>query len=93
MLQFPPRIARSFLMVLTVALLLPVASAQASEVVKLARLVITGKRISAEPPRQPAAPEPEAIGKPGQPQLQPLESQHGDSPQIVAEHKAALRVL
>jgi hypothetical protein len=40
---------------LAVALLLPAAPAQASEVVKLARLVITGKRLSAEPPPAPAA--------------------------------------
>ncbi|MET0519940.1 MAG: hypothetical protein ABW005_14045 [Burkholderiaceae bacterium] len=52
---------------LAVALLLPGASAQASEVVKLARLVITGKRISAEPPRQLPATEPEAGTKPSAP--------------------------
>ncbi|WP_343628013.1 hypothetical protein [Roseateles sp.] len=37
------------------ALLVPMAPAQASEVVKLARLVITGKR---QPSRPPAAPQP-----------------------------------
>jgi hypothetical protein len=42
---------------LAVALLLPAAPAQASEVVKLARLVITGKRLSAEPPPAPAPAE------------------------------------
>jgi hypothetical protein len=44
---------RSRLVALSAALLptllLPAAPAQASEVVKLARLVITGKRLSAEP--------------------------------------------
>ena len=37
------------------ASLVPVAPAQASEVVKLARLVITGKRLSAMPQHRPAA--------------------------------------
>ncbi len=40
------------------ALWLPAAPAQASEVVKLARLLITGKRQPSRPPApQPAAPE------------------------------------
>ena len=43
---------------LGVALWLPAAPAQASEVVKLARLLITGKRQPSRPPApQPAAPE------------------------------------
>ena len=43
---------------LGVALLLPAAPAQASEVVKLARLLITGKRQPSRPPApQPAVPE------------------------------------
>ncbi len=43
---------------LSAALLAPAAPAQASEVVKLARLLITGKRQPSRPPApQPAAPE------------------------------------
>lgn len=38
------------------ALVLPVVPAQASEVVKLARLIITGKRLGSTPP--PVAPAP-----------------------------------
>ncbi|WP_431102209.1 hypothetical protein [Roseateles noduli] len=44
--------------VLGAALWVPAAPAQASEVVKLARLLITGKRQPSRPPApQPAAPE------------------------------------
>lgn len=39
------------------ALILPAAPAQASEVVKLARLIITGKRLGSTPP-PPVAPVP-----------------------------------
>lgn len=49
------RIPIAALAVLGFASLLPAAPAEASEVVKLARLVITGKRLSAEP-RDPPAP-------------------------------------
>jgi len=41
---------------LGVSLALPVQSAQSSEVVKLARLVITGKRLSAPPVTKPIPP-------------------------------------
>jgi len=54
------------------ALLLPAAPAQASEVVKLARLVITGKRLSTEPPPRPTLlPEPATATPSQQPQTPP----------------------
>jgi hypothetical protein len=61
--QQAPNAYRPLLRVLGVAVLgaslwLPAAPAQASEVVKLARLLITGKRQPSRPPApQPAAPE------------------------------------
>ena len=38
--------------------------AEASEVVKLARLVVSGKRAPSEPPRTPTAPEPRTATAP-----------------------------
>ena len=45
----------SLCIAVSMAALLPATPAEASEVVKLARLVITGKRLSAMPPHRAAA--------------------------------------
>ncbi|WP_231512059.1 hypothetical protein [Paucibacter sp. KBW04] len=50
------RLGLSLSLVLGMGLLMPVQAAQASEVVKLARLVITGKRLSAPPVAKPVPP-------------------------------------
>lgn len=44
----------TLMIAVVLACLLPTAPAEASEVVKLARLVITGKRLSAMPQHRPA---------------------------------------
>ena len=78
---------------LAVALLLPAAPAQASEVVKLARLVITGKRLSAEP-REPAPAE-----KPPVQHLPPVlvegqsSATQAQTMQLALHRRGALRAL
>lgn len=73
---------------LVLALLLP-AGAQASEVVKLARLVITGKRLSALPVHPPAQQQtlhqlPRVI----------VEGRRADeAPRVLAERRPVLRLL
>lgn len=57
------------------ALLVPMAPVQASEVVKLARLVITGKR---QPSRPPAAPQPAPTDRATDSTAQP-QSRAGDN--------------
>ncbi|WP_416761410.1 hypothetical protein ACNI65_04395 [Roseateles sp. So40a] len=71
---------------LGVALLAPAAPAQASEVVKLARLLITGKRQAARPPApQPAAPE-RATDSSSQPQSRAADGElHAQAPRRTAE--------
>lgn len=73
---------------LVLALFLP-AGAQASEVVKLARLVITGKRLSAAPAPQPAPQQtlhqlPRVV----------VEGHRVDEPpRVLAERRPVLRLL
>lgn len=85
--QYPSKIATRALASLAFALLLPAAPAQASEVVKLARLVITGKRLSAEPPR---------LLSQGAPQQLPrvlVEGRRADPTPLLAQRRAAFWVL
>lgn len=69
------------------ALILPAAPAQASEVVKLARLVITGKRLGSTPP-PPVAPAPAKLPR------VVIEGQHIETMYRVAEqHPLPIRGL
>lgn len=73
---------------LVLALLWP-AGAEASEVVKLARLVITGKRLSAEP----AQPSGQAQAPHQLPRVL-VEGHRADTPpRVLAERRAVLRLL
>ncbi|MBO9689450.1 hypothetical protein [Roseateles chitosanitabidus] len=66
------------------ALLVPIAPAQASEVVKLARLVITGKR---QPSRPPAAPQPAPTDRVGDGTTQPQSRAGDNEPHVYAQQR------
>ena len=72
-----------YLIALAVILTAFNAPAQASEVVKLARLVLTGKRVAAEPPHREPAPvaseKPSSTATPGNVSGQVADSASGGS--------------
>ncbi|UXH79755.1 hypothetical protein [Roseateles amylovorans] len=78
-LRRPSRLRILSASVLGLALLAPTAPVQASEVVKLARLLITGKR---QPSRPPAAPAPAPTDRSG--------SAEGTGPQTRSSDNAEL---
>lgn len=73
---------------LGLALILPAAPAQASEVVKLARLVITGKRLSAERMEPLAAQKSAPLAKSAPSPMPRLHAQTESEPSVLAPASA-----